>query len=187
MTIRIKDSTTYADGKQNVYIALPSTDTKPTDVATGSTCVEVDTGKHYVFDEDSGEWTEEQTSGGGGGGGGDWQAVEVLKLTNYTLPLDSNYYFDTVKNEALNVSDFDFTFGTLKLNGATYTCKWVALIGDDYCQYMQSTDDVNYYIEVVSGDTVGETCVSVSVLDAEPPFDPSITIDLTLYKVVPVS
>ena len=71
MTIRIKDSTTYQDGKQNVDIALASTDTKPTDVATGSTCVETDTGKHYVFDEDSGDWTEEQTSGGGGGGGGD--------------------------------------------------------------------------------------------------------------------
>ena len=82
MTIRIKDSTTYADGKQNVYIALPSTDTKPTDVATGSTCVEVDTGKHYVFDEDSGEWTEEQTSGGGGGGGGSDFSTAKLTLVN---------------------------------------------------------------------------------------------------------
>ena len=76
MTIRIKDSTTYQDGKQNVDIALASTDTKPTDVATGSTCVETDTGKHYVFDEDSGDWTEEQTSGGGGGGGGtSWTTI----------------------------------------------------------------------------------------------------------------
>ena len=94
MTIRIKDSTTYADGKQNVYIALPSTDTKPTDVATGSTCVEVDTGKHYVFDEDSGEWTEEQTSGGGGGGGGSDFSTAKLTLVNTkaTAYTDNEFY-----------------------------------------------------------------------------------------------
>lgn len=78
MTIRIKDSTTYEDGKQNVDVALASTDTKPTDVATGSTLVETDTGKSYVFDEDSAKWTETKSGGGGGGSSSGVFWVNVL-------------------------------------------------------------------------------------------------------------
>lgn len=78
MTIRIKDSTTYEDGKQNVDVALASTDTKPTDVATGSTMVETDTGKSYVFDEDSAKWTETKSGGGGGGSSSGVFWVNVL-------------------------------------------------------------------------------------------------------------
>lgn len=59
MTIRIKESTTYQDGKQYLDIACASTDTKPTDgVATGSVCMEADTGKRYIYDEASETWSE---------------------------------------------------------------------------------------------------------------------------------
>ena len=59
MTIRIKDATTYSDGKVHLDIALASSDEKPTDgVATGSVCMEADTGKRYLFDETSGTWSE---------------------------------------------------------------------------------------------------------------------------------
>lgn len=42
-----------------------STDTKPTrKIKNGSTLYEIDTGKGYVFDADSGTWIEKTSSGG---------------------------------------------------------------------------------------------------------------------------
>ena len=35
-----------------------STDTKPTGVPNGSICVEMDTGKLYLYDEDGTQWIE---------------------------------------------------------------------------------------------------------------------------------
>ena len=36
-----------------------STDTKPTEgIANGSTCIEIDTGKGYLFDKTGGQWIE---------------------------------------------------------------------------------------------------------------------------------
>lgn len=59
MTIRIKESTTYEDGKQYVELALTSDDTKPTDgIATGSTAMEADTGDTYMYDEDAQTWSK---------------------------------------------------------------------------------------------------------------------------------
>ena len=59
MTIRVTDSTTYEDGKQNVEICCSSEDTKPTaGIATGSICLEADTGKFYTFNEDDSSWNE---------------------------------------------------------------------------------------------------------------------------------
>ena len=41
-------------------LALTSADEKPTNgVATGSICVEVDTGKVFFFNASSGEWVEQ--------------------------------------------------------------------------------------------------------------------------------
>ena len=65
-----------------VELACTSTDTKPTTgIVTGSKALEVDTGKTYAFDEESGDW-EEQTSGGGGGGGGSDFSTAKLTLIN---------------------------------------------------------------------------------------------------------
>lgn len=45
--------------------ACLSTDTKPTaGVANGSTCIEMDTGKTFMFNEDGSEWIELPSSGG---------------------------------------------------------------------------------------------------------------------------
>lgn len=35
-----------------------STDTKPTNVSNGSTCIEIDTGNGYLFDADGKQWKE---------------------------------------------------------------------------------------------------------------------------------
>lgn len=60
----------YNNGDVLIEAACLSTDTKPTDgIANGSSCVEMDTGKTYMYDEANGEWLEVNTGGGGGGGG----------------------------------------------------------------------------------------------------------------------
>lgn len=65
------DSRGIQNGKELVRLAFKSTDNKPTTgIMNGSTAIEVNTGKKYVFDEESGDWTEIASSGGGGGGGG---------------------------------------------------------------------------------------------------------------------
>lgn len=76
--MRSKKVVTYEDGKALAEIALASSEAKPTDgLATGSTIVEVDTGKNYVLDEDSATWTEYSSGGGGGSAGGGNFVVEV--------------------------------------------------------------------------------------------------------------
>ena len=48
-----------AGGKQLVEITCLSTDTKPTEnIMNGSTCIEMDTGKIYFFDEAGATWRE---------------------------------------------------------------------------------------------------------------------------------
>ena len=43
-----------------VELACVAADTKPTDgIATGSICVEVDTGNVFMYDEESSAWTEQ--------------------------------------------------------------------------------------------------------------------------------
>lgn len=69
-------------GQDKVYIesVCLSTDSKPTTgIANGSTCIEMNTGKKFMFNEDSGEWVEVPSSGGGGGGGGggDFSTAQV--------------------------------------------------------------------------------------------------------------
>lgn len=39
-------------------VRLLSTDAKPTNVANGSECIEIDTGKVYLFDADGKQWHE---------------------------------------------------------------------------------------------------------------------------------
>lgn len=45
-----------------------SGDDKPTDVANGSVCLEIDTGKLFVYDEEGENWYNQDGSGIGGGG-----------------------------------------------------------------------------------------------------------------------
>lgn len=48
-----------SNGKELVDLALKSTDSKPTTgIINGSLCIEVNTGKLFVFDEDATTWTE---------------------------------------------------------------------------------------------------------------------------------
>lgn len=56
-------------GQDDVLIeaACLSTDAKPTDgVANGSECIEMDTGKKFMFNKSGGNWLEVNSGGGGG-------------------------------------------------------------------------------------------------------------------------
>lgn len=58
--ITVRELKRTVDGKGIVDIVCLSTDTKPTGLANGSICLEMDTGKFYVFDEENTEWTEQE-------------------------------------------------------------------------------------------------------------------------------
>ena len=58
--IRILEERTFVEGKKFIGAAGLSTDTKPTTgIITGSSIVEVDTGKPFLFDEESSTWEEQ--------------------------------------------------------------------------------------------------------------------------------
>lgn len=63
--VRIVKVSAFFDGEDNalldlVDVACLSTDTKPTaGIATGSVCIEADTGNVFIFDEESGDWVEQ--------------------------------------------------------------------------------------------------------------------------------
>ena len=54
--VRILSREPQLDDIHYVEIACLSTDTKPTGFATGSVCIEVDTGDTYLYDEVGAEW-----------------------------------------------------------------------------------------------------------------------------------
>lgn len=85
--------TRYYDGMLLIAdFAGNSTDTKPTTgIITGSTFVEVDTGKTYLYDEDTGTWI---ATGSGNG---------KTLITNATVTLGSSVTYDgTEKTQAVS-------------------------------------------------------------------------------------
>ena len=108
MITYLKDSA-YVNGKNIIQIACNSGDTKPTSgVATGSICYEANTGKKFMFDEESGDWVEFGSGGGGGGGGGgDYTTAEVTVIsTSETMCLCAvPYIYDDAGYEGLYLLD----------------------------------------------------------------------------------
>lgn len=86
--VTIQDAVQYVNGvactTQKVW--CKSTDVKPTEgIGNGSQLREMDTGKDYAFDAESGEWLEQPSEGGGGGGGSSTLAgLTDVDLTNPT-------------------------------------------------------------------------------------------------------
>lgn len=56
--VRVTHAGIVQNGVQYVEMAGLSTDAKPTNVATGSLFLEVDTAKWYAFDEDGNQWDQ---------------------------------------------------------------------------------------------------------------------------------
>lgn len=105
----------WEDGvpKGYVEIACTSTDTKPTTgIVTGSTAIEADTGKTFVFDEASAKWTETKSGGGGGNG-----SSSVL-------------YINITYDEDTDIETFDKTAGEI-LSAIEAGCVVVGKVTDD--------------------------------------------------------
>ena len=76
-------SSQYTNDTVLIQGACVALDTKPTSgIANGSMCIEIDTGKIYAFDEESGDWIEQPGAGGGGGGGGSDFSTATVTLIN---------------------------------------------------------------------------------------------------------
>lgn len=56
--VRILSREPQLDDIHYVELACLSSDTKPTGFATGSLCIEVDTGDAYLYDEEGAEWNK---------------------------------------------------------------------------------------------------------------------------------
>lgn len=70
--IPVYDDDVLVGYKRIVNIACNHDDEKPTTgLANGSMCIEVDTGKLFLFDEEEEEWVEFGGSSDSGSGGGD--------------------------------------------------------------------------------------------------------------------
>lgn len=106
-----KTASYYSQDKVLIEAACLSTDTKPTTgVANGSKCIEMDTGKKYMFNEEDSEWEELPSSGGGGGGGTTVEALSVTQNGTYTAPSGKAYSPVTV-----NVSGGSSDFSTAQM------------------------------------------------------------------------
>lgn len=140
-------------GKDCVEMACLSTDTKPTTgVANGSKCIEMDTGKKYMLNEEDSEWEELPSSGGGGG-----TTVEELSVTQngtYTAPSGKAYSPVTV-NVSGGSSDFSTATVTF-INADTTTSPY-------FVQIFHITDGAYISTE------------EISVSD-------SVSVDVPLYK-----
>lgn len=80
--LSVTKSTQFTQNTVLIEGVCLSTDTKPTTgIANGSTIIEINTGKTYMFDEDSSEWDEIGSGGGGGGGGGGSSDYSIAKVT----------------------------------------------------------------------------------------------------------
>lgn len=97
----------YNNGDVLIEAACLSTDTKPTSgIANGSSCIEMDTGDKYMFDEAGGQWIK---LGSGGGG-----QAEVWFTSNEYNDADSMRQFTLT-----NVGEIDHKTELLE-NGENY-------------------------------------------------------------------
>jgi hypothetical protein len=58
--ITVRELKRTINGKEIADIVCLSTDVKPTGLANGSICLEMNTGKFYVYDEENNEWKEQE-------------------------------------------------------------------------------------------------------------------------------
>lgn len=134
-------------GQDKVYTesVCLSTDVKPTTgIANGSTCIEMNTGKKFMFNEDSGEWVEVPSSGGGGGGGGSSDFSTAQVTVTFAIP-NTVLYIPTIvdMDEVSFANDMIMESGTYPVILYKGTSIGVASADDD---------SFPVSVEVISGD-----------------------------------
>lgn len=159
------------NGDNNVLIdaACLSTDTKPTTgIANGSKCIEMDTGKTFMFNEEDSEWEELPSSGGGGGGSSDIPTAEVV----FTDTKDSvgscpfyGYHEDETYNYVLTafakVGETHYSYYNLPHNSSkTFTLYLVG--GYGIIDTGENNVAVTGNAEVVYDSVIGEDVVKIT-------------------------
>lgn len=143
------DSVDVGNGKILVQAVCLSTDTKPTTgIANGSTLIEINTSKTYMFDEESGEWDEVSQGGGGGGGSGssDFSTAQMTIICEESADTNKNITdIVLIEDGALTTSVRLPYFDSISNNG-TKVCTVVLYDGNAY-GYLVTDDSVT-----VSGD-----------------------------------
>ena len=142
----------YGDNKVLIEAACLRTDTKPTTgIANGSKCIEMDTGKTFMFNEEDSEWEELPSSGGGGGGSSDFSTAQVT-ITNSTSSNITQSCINVL--ELMGEQTMSSELPPLGANGSV-TCDMVLFKGT---QLIYAPDDVNI---AVNGDITEEEGVIV--------------------------
>lgn len=152
----------YPNKAQTVktFVCL-SDDDKPTEgIANGAQCIEMDTGKIYMFNLDDTEWVEVSISGGGGSGGGGsvptptaqdkGKGLTVGKATSSTplfptvsIPMD----YDSVHSAWGGEVQISDTIPDWFVNG---TKVFVELLGNTY-EGSVISGEMGTYLEVTIG------------------------------------
>ena len=141
-------------GQDKVYTesVCLSTDTKPTTgIANGSVCIEMNTGKKFMFDEASGELVEVPSSGGGGGGGSDFSTAEVtVNGSGYIM--------------AAFIQNNDCTIGAFSLENETMPIILFKGKADLYTEDTVSAISGDIELDVGSGDYIvtGDCTITIS-------------------------
>ena len=141
----------YGNDRILIEAACLSTDNKPTTgIANGSLCFEMNTGKKYMFDEESGEWVEFQSGGGGGGGGSsDFSTAEVT-VVNGTGQDVRGAFISTLPFEP----PIDTTFPTALLsnNVVLYKGNAVVMVEAEVASISGDIVDMGDNIYLITGD-----------------------------------
>lgn len=137
----------YGNDKVLIEAACLSTDTKPTTgIANGSACIEMDTGKTFMFNEEDSEWEElPDSSGSGGGGGGSSDfitlfdgvvTVAVEEYGTYGI-IETNYNVGGIpKGTTLKVTFNNIEYETSVDEGGNFGAPYDESIGGyDYSTY----------------------------------------------------
>ena len=122
--IRVLSIRPYDENRVLVSVAGNAGDAKPTDVITGSTFLEVDTGIMYAFDEESGSWIAQDTGNG------------KTSIVGATVTLGSNLTYDgTEKTKSVT---------TVKISDTTLTENTDYIVKDN-----KAVEPGNYTLRIV--------------------------------------
>lgn len=144
--VTIQDAVQYVNGVActTKKVWCKSTDVKPTEgIGNGSQLREMDTGKDYAFDAESGEWLEQPEEGGGGGGGGGGSSTPdmIILTTDYTGMWTGATY-------SIIAGSYSALRAKLVAHNPAVVCLCVEQSGDGFSAY---TEYVPFLVTLVVG------------------------------------
>lgn len=173
-TVKIHEATDKPIFDVMQEIAGISTDTKPTNVATGSVFFETDTTKIYIYDGVNEQWNE-VTCGGGGGGGGNFEEIHVTIRSGVVT---EQMEFVELKNDSFRIGGCDWETAKYEIDFETVNgMATISVIGKNGKAYIAKTIDTdNVFVTseilnqvsgvpvdfIVSGATFGDSDIEIT-------------------------